>query len=700
MPGTMQEDLQGTLMKWFRERDQQRMIRTFDDNLLPRFGLDTLRMLDNFGFRQDHFIVHELVKLGRAEVLEHLVQRHGFAVNVQRGRDHNTPLHLSLWNKSQPMSSLLRRLGADETMKNCWGEDASAVDEVASTRQLSYSALVMACTEAREVLKLVDEHLSEFSALDTVTAYHRLGQLSSTYDPQMCKYSNSGESPCEGLPTLATLSKACLEAVEDDGASKWRVLLVGLSMFPCPLAVNLLAKRLNARPMPVESFDNHTHGLMLVFLAKIRAGAQFEECLRALGDTTARRIDKEELDLGFVSKVMWAFSKKSVHHSVLVRAVAKKIEVLTEDVPCDGQSASMLAWALAKQRTFQEPEHTVPRCKLALFIKSLVPKLDDQQTCNILWAVSKLRIAFLDLFKTLMDRANVVMYAATVFRYHERKSEECKIIQWSQVCFAYRYFQNSFPSKLGLLPQRLARDVADIVDGNVHEKLSHGSGLSVRSLRQLDDMLRNNIDFEFEWKPEDSLEAASADGIPEHVTQSNAQSARIVLFSASQPPASEMIQLINLKFARSPEALRRALMEGEELRTCRDKMQAAGFDITLDSGAKVFVKPEQYEPLGQKIKEVGVVLYSSNVIISKEFLPRLTQAVQRVPSRSVGKQARQQGLTITAPMSTPHDLDVEVSESVKSMEQSVGFAVKHTFINIVVPSSLCSVPIGRAVRSA
>merc|ERR1712110_1186992 len=71
-----------------------------------------------------------------------------------------------------------------------------------------------------------------------------------------------------------------------------------------------------------------------------------------------------------------------------------------------------------------------------------------------------------------------------------------------------------------------------------------------------------------------------------------------------------------------------------------------------------------------------------------------------VSSRVVGKQAHQQGLNITTPISTPHGPEVEVAESVISMEQSVGFGIKHTFINIVVKSSLCSVPIGRAVQSA
>jgi len=76
------------------------------------------------------------------------------------------------------------------------------------------------------------------------------------------------------------------------------------------------------------------------------------------------------------------------------------------------------------------------------------------------------------------------------------------------------------------------------------------------------------------------------------------------------------------------------------------------------------------------------------------------QAVQRVPSRSVGKQARQQELTMATPASTPHDLEAEVSESVKSMKLSIGFEVKHTFISIVVKSSLHSVPMDRAARSA
>jgi len=674
------------------------MMRTFDGNLLPRFGLGRLRSLNNFGHKQDHFIVHELVKLGRDEVLEHLVQRHGFDVNVQRGRDQSTPLHLSLWNKSQPTSSLLRQLGADETITNCWGEDASAVDEVASTRQASYATLVLACKEPGEVLMLVDKHLPEFSSRDIVMAYHRLGQLTSTYDPQKCQYSNSERSSWKDSPTVATLSEACLGAVEDDDASNWLLLLVGLSMFPSPLAVKLVATRLNVRSMPVGNFDNHTHAMMLVYLAKTHTKEDFAVCLRCLGDTTAQRIDHEELDLAFISKVMWAFSKRSVHHSGLVGAVAKKIEVLTEDVVCAGQTASMLAWALAKQVAFQEPQYKGSRHKLAMFIKHLVPVLDDQQTCNILWALSKLKVAVPDVFKMLMDRANDVVYVATVFRYHERRSEECRIIQWSQVCIAFKYFQRAFPSKRELLPHRFARDLADIVDGNVHEELSHTSGLSDRSLRKLDEMLRNDFDFEFE--PEDSLEAASINDIPEHITQSNAQSARLLLCRASQPSAPGLIQLVNLKFARSPEALRRALMEGEDLRPCRDEMRAAGFDVTLDSGAKVFVKPEHYEPLRQKIDESGQVLYSSNVIISKDFLPDLMQAVQRVPSRSVGKQARQQELTMATSTSTPQDLEAEVSESVKSMKLSIGFEVKHTFISIFVKSSLCSVPMGRAARSA
>merc|ERR1712150_146521 len=51
------------------------------------------------------------------------------------------------------------------------------------------------------------------------------------------------------------------------------------------------------------------------------------------------------------------------------------------------------------------------------------------------------------------------------------------------------------------------------------------------------------------------------------------------------------------------------------------------------SGAKVFVKPEQYQAVMQALDRANIVLRPSYVIVAKSFIPELEASIASIPSR-------------------------------------------------------------------
>lgn len=99
------------------------MIDTFD-NLVRQFGTDALHSYADQGTKHKHTIVHELTKKKMPRVLKHLVTAHSFNINVQRGSDQCTALHMARWSENTALADALIELGADGSLRNSYGEPA------------------------------------------------------------------------------------------------------------------------------------------------------------------------------------------------------------------------------------------------------------------------------------------------------------------------------------------------------------------------------------------------------------------------------------------------------------------------------------------------------------------------------------------------------------------------------------------------
>lgn len=81
-----------------------------------------------------------------------------------------------------------------------------------------------------------------------------------------------------------------------------------------------------------------------------------------------------------------------------------------------------------------------------------------------------------------------------------------------------------------------------------------------------------------------------------------------------------------LTFTRSPNSLDQALLATEELRETREALRRAGHAVSLPSGAKVLVAPEEYATAIAAIQ--GKNLEKTNVIVSAHLVPVVKAAVR------------------------------------------------------------------------
>mmetsp|Transcript_4211 Transcript_4211/g.8412 ORF Transcript_4211/g.8412 Transcript_4211/m.8412 type:complete len:589 (-) Transcript_4211:165-1931(-) len=106
----------------------------------------------------------------------------------------------------------------------------------------------------------------------------------------------------------------------------------------------------------------------------------------------------------------------------------------------------------------------------------------------------------------------------------------------------------------------------------------------------------------------------------------------------SSEPCFKPVHLMT--YSRSPNVFRMALMEGDDLKACRVAMQQQGFSAELPSGAKIFVCPEVYPLVVEKVREEGVILKSWHVLVSEEFQEALEKTVNSLRSKERTKQKK------------------------------------------------------------
>jgi len=140
--------------------------------------------------------------------------------------------------------------------------------------------------------------------------------------------------------------------------------------------------------------------------------------------------------------------------------------------------------------------------------------------------------------------------------------------------------------------------------------------------------------------------------------------------------------VVLLEVDRTLSTLRNALLEGDELANVRDALKSHGHAVELPSGAKVFVRPEQYNSALTAVEDKD--LKPRHVVVSQE-LENLVNRVIGAVKRTTVKRRR---VTTTRPCFCTW-------KSVK-----VNVEVKRTFIHLEIPSSLQSGPSSKHAASA
>jgi len=101
----------------------------------------------------------------------------------------------------------------------------------------------------------------------------------------------------------------------------------------------------------------------------------------------------------------------------------------------------------------------------------------------------------------------------------------------------------------------------------------------------------------------------------------------------SQEFANEREDVHVYTYSRTPKEFIRALLEGQDLGHVREALANHGYNCVLESGAKVFVKPEQYSVVMQALEQSDIVLRSSCVIVAQTFVPELEASLASIASR-------------------------------------------------------------------
>lgn len=177
------------------------------------------------------------------------------------------------------------------------------------------------------------------------------------------------------------------------------------------------------------------------------------------------------------------------------------------------------------------------------------------------------------------------------------------------------------------------------------------------------------------------------------------------------------------EFSRHPQVLRAALLEGEQLKECRDLLSKHGLAPELPCGAKVFVRPEHFGAVlaaleGHDLKPWHVVaeeVFQEAVMASVRGLPSREQVREKsrsslkVPPSCSGCRAAGAGLRCghcrkafycSRKCQATHYSQHRAACTSGSDTPATPFwsafdtpiVVKHTYIHVVVPSSLRSEP--------
>ena len=107
--------------------DEQAIIATLD-NLVKDFTADEVQKWFVPQSRQKNLLIHEFVRLDLSKTIEHAANELGFDINLKRESDGNTAIHLAYWYRKPTIGELLKKLQADMTIENNYGESANDLE--------------------------------------------------------------------------------------------------------------------------------------------------------------------------------------------------------------------------------------------------------------------------------------------------------------------------------------------------------------------------------------------------------------------------------------------------------------------------------------------------------------------------------------------------------------------------------------------
>ncbi len=109
--------------------DNEQPIIASLDILVKDFGVDEVQRRCVPQSRHKNLLIHEFVRLGLLKTIEHAVNELGFNINEKRESDGSTALHLAYWYQKPSIGELLKKLQADMTIANNYGESANDLEQ-------------------------------------------------------------------------------------------------------------------------------------------------------------------------------------------------------------------------------------------------------------------------------------------------------------------------------------------------------------------------------------------------------------------------------------------------------------------------------------------------------------------------------------------------------------------------------------------
>jgi len=692
-----------SIQLWLKERDEAEMIKNFT-NLVQQHGVDLLMSFRRESTKHEHAIVHELVQQGKPKVLKFLVDEYGFDLNVQRLSDQSTPLHLAQWTKQQELVKLLLALGADINVKNVWGETACQTKEAPRP----VTALLTGAKTGDDIIKLIDERFVDFGDESIMYAFKLLGEKTADYDEVGCKFVSCHERREELQASTAyqRLSKAMVALACDprtvENGSTWSVLLRTLMSWPDQVVLDAVMKALENGSISSQEWDGNHLAACICALAKLGVATRWWALgLKEFGRSLQAKT--QALHEGDLIKVLWALGQMRVENDPLLVACAGHVLELTTQTQCQPHVPQMLCMAIwAHIRTSSRNKNILLR--LASAIKQHVPDFDINM--NVTLPACCFAMAAIDdeeLHSAIFSRASVTMYESRS-RHHKKTSEKEKLMSWAQMYVAYRYCCSNCTKAIQGMSMQLRKDLSCISDrrtgacrrtGAPSVFPSESSGLSGA---ELDKIIEKYLTTTGEFHYEDSLEEQKGFEQSDCVASANAAMSQKLLGK------DHVTSFILLEFRRDPEAFHAALLEGAELRTCRQLLEKHGFSVELASGAKVFVRPEVYHHACEMANAQG--LLPRHVLLEPEFEDAVHAAIVSLPRKLkvILKRKSDNLLVFAAKRFSAGTCGAGSSgygtvSSGATVEEDMTWEVKRTFIEFPIVSSLCSAVGSRVLKS-